>query len=245
MSVYTKDIQASAILVNNKKEVTEGYGYKHIPIFAASGLHEKCFSLFQELNLAKDSRILVLGAGAGAFDQRLIDHGYSNITAVEFAKGKYKANNSNVYDYDLNEEFNEKFGDQKFDLVVAMEIIEHLYSPFDFLRKIKNILNPNGYVLLSTPNTENSISRIKFLLARKLHFFTSLDLSGSGHISPIFDHILRYYIDTLKYTVETKTSNGHSFKFLSPSLKLAFIVFYPLTRLHCDDGHINIYLLKS
>src|SRR5574343_432688 len=80
-----------------KKDII--YGYNGIPIFSAPNLHEKCFGIFKNLNLNKDIRILILGAGAGAFDQRLIDYGYSDITAIEIIKGNYRANNNNIFDY--------------------------------------------------------------------------------------------------------------------------------------------------
>lgn len=42
--------------------------------------------------------------------------------------------------------------DEKFDLIVAGEIIEHLSNPGLFLDGIKRFLNENGQLLLSTPN---------------------------------------------------------------------------------------------
>jgi 2-polyprenyl-3-methyl-5-hydroxy-6-metoxy-1,4-benzoquinol methylase len=40
----------------------------------------------------------------------------------------------------------------KFDLVVACEIIEHVAHPQDLLNHLKNFLEPNGRILLTTPN---------------------------------------------------------------------------------------------
>lgn len=40
----------------------------------------------------------------------------------------------------------------KFDLVVACEIIEHVARPIELLKHLKGFLNPNGRVLLTTPN---------------------------------------------------------------------------------------------
>lgn len=51
-------------------------GYNGIPIYAAPNLHEKCYAEFLEFQLPKDASILILGAGGGAFDQRLVDNGY-------------------------------------------------------------------------------------------------------------------------------------------------------------------------
>ncbi len=240
----TKDIQSSIHFLNKSDKNFLG-GYKNIPIFAAVNLHEKCFEILSNLNLDKNIKILILGAGGGAFDQRLIDNGYKNITAVEFIKENYKADNKNIFDYDLNEDFHLKFVDKKFDVVIAIEIIEHLYSPYDFLRKIKSILGESCYILLSTPNPENGISRIKFLLTKQLQLFGPLDLIGSGHISPIFENTFNYYLKSLNYKLILKTKNINIFKAISFKLKIFYIIFYPVISYKKDDGQINIYLLQK
>lgn len=47
-----------------------------------------------------------------------------------------------------------------FDLVVALEVIEHLKSARSFLLELKRVLKPNGCLLISTPNT-TSLEGIK------------------------------------------------------------------------------------
>lgn len=244
MAHDTRDIQSSAKHLREKGSAGKD-GYKGIPIFAATNLHESCFSLVEELRLDKDAKILIVGAGGGAFDQRLLDHGYTNIAAVEFVKEGYMAHNKRVYDYDLNDDFHSKFGEERFDLVIAIEIIEHLYSPYDFLRKVKHLLREGGHLVVSTPNPENGVSRIKFLLARKLQLFSELDLRGSGHIVPIFDHIFCYFLQSLGLTLIKKTTNGHIFKFVQFHLKLLYLVFFPLVARKRDEGQIRIYLVRK
>ena len=39
----------------------------------------------------------------------------------------------------------------KYDLVTSFEVLEHLFNPLFNLVQIKNILNPNGRLILSTP----------------------------------------------------------------------------------------------
>lgn len=44
------------------------------------------------------------------------------------------------------------FGDNKFDLVFALEIMEHVESPTTMLLEIKRVLKEDGYLILSVPN---------------------------------------------------------------------------------------------
>ena len=38
-----------------------------------------------------------------------------------------------------------------FDLVYSLEVVEHVFDPFEFIQDIRSILNIGGYVILSTP----------------------------------------------------------------------------------------------
>src|SRR5690348_16157056 len=110
------------------------YKYNNLVIYCAPGVHEKVFELIKKRFPKKNIKILVLGAGAGAFDERLFDNGYKNITAVEFRKEIYKSKGK-VIELDLNEDFHTKIK-QKFDCIVAIEIIEHLENHFHFMSNI-------------------------------------------------------------------------------------------------------------
>lgn len=57
--------------------------------------------------------------------------------------------------------------DGSFDVVVACEIIEHLYYPDQVLRKIYEKLAPGGLLLGSIPHAFSLQSRARLMLARK------------------------------------------------------------------------------
>lgn len=54
-----------------------------------------------------------------------------------------------------------------FDVVVAGELLEHVYFPADLLRKIKKVLKPGGVMVGSVPNAFALKNRIKYLYAIK------------------------------------------------------------------------------
>jgi len=54
------------------------------------------------------------------------------------------------YRGDLNEHF--PVGDAEYDVVIASNIIEHLWNTDGFLMEIHRVLKPSGYAIISTPN---------------------------------------------------------------------------------------------
>jgi SAM-dependent methyltransferase len=180
--------------------------YNGIPMMCTYNVHQTIFKKFSELNLKKDIKILVLGSGTGAFDQRLVDHGYKNVISVEFIPENFMAKGTTLLSLDLNKDF-DNLG--KFDVVFAIEIIEHLENQFHFIRNIKNILDDDGVLFLSTPNVENTFSRIKFFLLKRLHFFSREDLYGTGHINPIFLHIFEFNLEQVNMYVKNTFTNAN------------------------------------
>jgi len=68
------------------------------------------------------------------------------------------------------------------DNIVACEIIEHMQSPFAFLKEIKKALKKGGYLILTTPNICCLKNRIKILL-------------GKFPINAAMSDFYRYWVD--------------------------------------------------
>jgi 2-polyprenyl-3-methyl-5-hydroxy-6-metoxy-1,4-benzoquinol methylase len=213
------------------------------------GVHEKIADFINK-KFPKDARILVLGAGAGAFDERIIDLGYTDITAVEFRSEIYKARGK-VIERDLNQDFDDLSEAGKFDCVVAIEIVEHLENHFHFIRNIEKIIKKDGMLYITTPNVESSLSRVKYFLTGYLDLFSAKDINVTGHINPIFKHIFLYHLE-----------NATSFKLISiiknrsvwemsnyPNIKIKSVVlvarFLSLFAKNNNDGQINIFSIEK
>ena len=86
------------------------------------------------------------------------------IDIIDETIAKAKENGIDVRSGDLNRRF--PFEDNSFDVVLASEIIEHLYDTDSFLIEIHRVLRIGGYTVISTPNL-SSWPNIFFLLFGK------------------------------------------------------------------------------
>jgi SAM-dependent methyltransferase len=61
--------------------------------------------------------------------------------------------------------------DESADVVVAIEIIEHLENPRAFFRELTRLVKPGGLVVLSTPNQLSLLSKLTFLIRGQFNAF--------------------------------------------------------------------------
>jgi 2-polyprenyl-3-methyl-5-hydroxy-6-metoxy-1,4-benzoquinol methylase len=155
--------------------------YNGIQEMAAHGLHDDVFKLMQPF-LSKDLHILDFGCGQGAFSQRLVDAGMK-VDACDIDEGQIRASVQRKIKLDLNRDISSNFTD-KYDILIALEIIEHLENPWKYLRDCISLLKDDGIIVLSTPNISNFTSRLRFLMRGTLIAFENADLKH-GHITPL------------------------------------------------------------
>lgn len=141
-------------------------------------------NIIKTFNLDKKS-VLDLGCSFGEF---LIHFG-SNSVGVTISRDEVEYGKSRDLDIRFgNVEASDFKLEEKFDVIFANNIFEHLYSPHDFLCKVKKYLKPGGVLILGVP----CIPKIVFLL-RNNKFRGSL---ASAHIN-------FFTRDTLVKTVES------------------------------------------
>lgn len=224
--------------------------YRGIKIHAIPSLHEECMAQIEALRLPRNARVLDLGAGEGAFSQRLVDAGF-DVNAVELDPGRFRLDVP-VQNLNLNLDFHDKWN-AKFDLVVAIEILEHLNDPRHFIGNCLQALDTNGYLVVTSPNTESWLSRIRFLRDGHFLWFDESDYHGYGHVTPIFSWQVRQICRELgaELVSVTATKNSLLRKRLGESLvgklknkSFYLSALYPLMKGQ-KDGEINIYLIKK
>lgn len=155
------------------------------------GLHDAAIACVRD-RLAPSLKAVDLGTGSGAFAARLESLG-CDVIACDADPGPYAAR-SPFRRIDLNRhDFASDLGQATYDLVTAIEVIEHLEAPVRFLSQVRTLLRPTGYALVTTPNVDSLPARVKFLVKGTVRMF---DARGDPtHISPIFwDLLLRQYL---------------------------------------------------
>ncbi len=124
-------------------------------------------------------RVFDLGCGNGAFASQLAARGFEVVgvdvstSGIEHARAAFRSPKfeiASAYD-DLQSTFGQ------FDVVISLEVVEHLYSPRKWAANLQSLLRPGGLAIVSTPYHG---------------YWKNLALSLTGrwdaHIDPLWDH---------------------------------------------------------
>ncbi len=107
--------------------------------------------------VGKNKRVLEVGCGPGSITKVLAQQENCQITGLELdleAIKKVTPYCVEVMQADLNSSdwpnlVNDK---EKFDVIVAADVLEHLYDPWKALQRMVPFINANGYLVISLPH---------------------------------------------------------------------------------------------
>lgn len=155
------------------------------PLYArtAVGLHETLLPVLCRM-VPPPASVLDLGAGTGALAERLCGAGY-RVSAVDLDEEHFVLPSVTFHRLDLNGDFSGAFSEE-FDLITAVEVIEHVENPRSLLRQARKLLNTNGKLVITTPNIESVPGRIRFLRTGMFRMFDrDPSYNEPTHITPI------------------------------------------------------------
>jgi len=134
--------------------------------------------------IAPRSRILEIGAGAGAFSTRLHKMGYA-VHAVDIDGSVFHVPEVSFTKVEPEDNLSDIFSQNDFDAIVAIEVMEHLRSTWEFFNQAAKLLVPGGHIFLTTPNLCSFYGRIVFLKEGRFFHFQGEDSWKMGHINPM------------------------------------------------------------
>jgi len=184
-----------------------GDSYRGLHAHARVGLHEFVADKIGRY-LPRGGTVLDLGAGSGAMAERMLDMGLI-VTASDIVEDNFRPKARVPFlAVDLNERFSEEF-DIRFDGITAVEIMEHLENPRNFLRECGKLLKDGGSMILSTPNVDNPLSKGMFLKSGIFQWFTDYHYDNDGHIMPITQWMMRKMVAEAGFTIEWAGTYGN------------------------------------
>lgn len=148
---------------------------------AIPGFHD-CIERYirQRFGEPRSGRVLDAGAGQGAFSQRLRKLGF-DVGACDLYASQFQIANVDFREANLAHHI--PWDDETFDLLIALEVTEHIDGVQGFFQEVARVVKPGGYFLFSTPNILSLKSRIRFLLSGHFYSFPPLTHAVGNEIS--------------------------------------------------------------
>jgi 2-polyprenyl-3-methyl-5-hydroxy-6-metoxy-1,4-benzoquinol methylase len=117
------------------------------------------------------SSILEVGAGVGAtlrWIKTIYPH--ASTTGVEL-NAELQSQLANNADVAMIGRIEERFSELKsYDLILLLDVLEHLVEPLDTLRKLSTLLRPGGRVIVSLPNVAHLSISLPLLFGRRFSY---------------------------------------------------------------------------
>jgi methionine biosynthesis protein MetW len=131
-----------------------------------------------------DRRVLDVGCATGYLGEVLMERGcrvkgveLDEAAALEAAKVLDEVVVADLEQVDLAE----RFGDEKFDVIVFGDVLEHLRDPGRLLRSAAQLLDEGGSFVISVPNVTHAALRLALLQGRWT--YTDRGLLDSTHVT--------------------------------------------------------------
>lgn len=147
-------------------------------------------------------------------DKILLDigAGYRSISEGLKTKKTIKLDGVKKYNPDICCDINKGLPLKKesVDVIIAGEIIEHVYNPIKFLRECRRVLKKRGKIVLSVPNLCSLKNRVKVLFGRLPEGCAEpVELEGfERHIIDFCYNRLKKILEKEGFEIIKKKSNG-------------------------------------
>jgi O-antigen biosynthesis protein len=154
--------------------------------------------------VGKNKRVVDFGCATGYLAQLLKFNGCA-VTGVDYnreAAQEAEQHCQEVLVADLDFiSVTEIFPDQKFDVAIFGDVLEHLRNPWKVLEDTKNILEPGGYVVASIPNIAHGAIRLALLQGQ--FEYTQFGILDNTHLRFFTKKTIEDLFETTGYSIKT------------------------------------------
>ena len=100
----------------------------------------------------KKGRLLDVGGGYGLFSKIALEHSKFHVEIIEPYLETYFINQKNIKTHKIKFENFIKTTKRRYDVIIMLDILEHIEDPDAIIEKVKKILKVSGIILVSLPN---------------------------------------------------------------------------------------------
>ena len=165
--------------------------------------------IVKNIKLEKKSKIIDLGCYCGLLLDSFKEIGYENLYGVEMQPQAFniaRSKHKNIFNTTL-ENFSEKSKYwNKFDLIIASGLIEHLRDPNDLIKLANKLLKNNGIMVVQTPYSDTFLAKVlgkfwpPYSAPEHIHYFSRKSLThllknNNLTVLHCFSHIKKLRLD--------------------------------------------------
>jgi 2-polyprenyl-3-methyl-5-hydroxy-6-metoxy-1,4-benzoquinol methylase len=149
--------------------------------YASATVHNTVLDVLRSIQ--PDGPLLDFGAGVGNFAKELLrNFNLTRLVGADLLPRPDELPESIEWiQSDLNDSL--LLREASFDVITAVEVIEHLENPRAVFRELRRLLRPDGILVLSTPNQESLRSYITLMLNG--HFASFRSQNYPAHITAL------------------------------------------------------------
>lgn len=219
-----------------------GQSYKEFQIRADCRVHETVADIACQWGGATKA-LLDIACGQGALSERLKDCLPActvDVNDIDVEQVKFQGYR-NRFNIDLNSAVEI---DETYDLIVAVEIIEHIGNPQHLLQEMKRLLKSDGKIILSTPAIDAIYDRLFFMLKGRFMYFTDHHLHESGHIMPLAMWQLKALCKEVGLQIKQTRAVNWQMRIPSKAMRLCSLLPYLPFMKNRHQTSINVMVLE-